>query len=355
MEGVLCARVENGAALFGVLGNVDVVGDRLRFQTEARALAVVRRFALLMQSVARIELYGGHIGVARHANARLGAFRRGVLHIGAAGVAQNVAMIVSVPLFQVDVVRIDRLADGTGRGEIEGRERDAAESADGDHRGIGGRDAVALDLQNVVENAAVALAVEVEIRVIGQVDRRLFIGYGMVENTELAILEDISHADVERPGIVLFAVGRDDGQAELVPHHLVFPDLFVEPDFAAVQVVAAVVAVELILRAVDREFALADAVAEPPDERAEIAAVLFVPRHVVIAEDDVRRRAVLGGHDDALNDAAQIENGRSSLAVDEIEDKHFLPVLRLSEYPACDHAFPSSARWRNILTLLTVL
>ena len=256
-------------------------------------------------------------------------------------------MIIAVPLPEVDVVRVDRLADGARRGKIKGRKCNAAEPADRNHRGIRGRDLIAVDLQYIVENAAVALAVEIEVGVVRQIDRRLFIRHRMIENTELSVFKNICHAYVEFPGVVFFTVGRSQVETKLVPHDLVIPDLFVEADLAAVQVIAAVVAVKLILHAVDRQLALSDAVAESSDERTQIPAVIFISGDVVIPEDHIRRRAVLGGYDDALDDPPEVEYGRLPLAVDEIKCEHLAPVLRCSENPLCDHRPFLLARGRS--------
>ena len=297
-----------------------------------------------MKSVACIELHCGHIGAAGHTDACLLAFDNSVLRINAAFIFQDVAVIESAALFQVDIIRVDVLTDGLGRVKIKGRSRNLLIPADGDHRGIGGRDLVAVDPHDIVEDGAVALAVQVEVGVVGEVDRRLFVRRSGIVNAHFAVLKDIRHAHLEIPGIVLLAVGRENGEPKLVPHHFMRPDLLVEAVFAAVQVIAAVIAIKLIGRSVDRELSLADTVAESADECAQIAAVVLIACHIIVAENDVRGIPVFIGYDDALNDAAVIENGRLICSVRKVKRKHFSPVLRLAEDPCRDHSnFPPAA------------
>ena len=229
------------------------------------------------------------------------------------------------------------MADGLCFVEVEGRALDGAEAAHGDHRGVGGRDLVAVDPKLVVEDGTVVFAAQIEIGVVGEVERRLLVRFGVVSDLEFAILEGVGDGDGKIAGVVFFAVGGEDGELQLVAVHFVRPDLLVEAHFAAVEVVAAVVAVKVVRRAVDGELALADAVAEAADERAQVPAVVFVPRHVVIAEDDVGGLAVLIGHDDALHDAAVVEDGGAARAVLEGEGKDFPAVRRFAEYLCLNH------------------
>src|SRR5699024_7496114 len=97
-ELVLLPGIDDRAAPFCVLGYVDVVGDRLRLQAEARALAVIDALALLVQPVARIELDGWHIRVTGHHNARLVALCDGVPDILPALVFEDVAVVVPAAL-----------------------------------------------------------------------------------------------------------------------------------------------------------------------------------------------------------------------------------------------------------------
>ena len=77
---------------------------------------------------------------------------------------------------------------------------------------------------------------------------------------------------------------------------------------AAVQVVGAVVHVELVLRAVERKAGVGDAVAVTADQRAEVMRLAQVGGHVVEAAHHIGHIAVAVGHVDFGDDAAQVED-----------------------------------------------
>ena len=270
-------RVDDRTAVCRVFFHVDVVGDILRFEAKARTVGVVSGLTVCVQPVTRIELHGRTIGIASHADARLSAFGKRIFHVFPLAVLQHVAMIVAVSLLQFFIVHAEISADFLGRVEIERRPRYRTQSAFGNHRVVGRRNVIGIDPEYVIENGLVPFAVQVEIGVIGQIDRRLFVCARTVNDFPLAVGKRIRYGYVQHPRIVLLSVLGNGAEHERVAVDLRIPYLFIEAFLAAVQMVAAVVAVEPILFAVDREFTLADAVAEPPDKRAEVAPVLFVP------------------------------------------------------------------------------
>ena len=120
---------------------------------------------------------------------------------------------------------------------------------------------------------------------VGQVDDRLFIGESLVFDLQLAADQRIAHLYVQVAGITLFAVGAVQGERQRVAvaafKHII-PQAAVEADFAAVQMVAVVVLVQVVIDAVDDHVAFIDTVRTSADQRAQIAAVLLVAGDVVI-------------------------------------------------------------------------
>ena len=112
-------------------------------------------------------------------------------------------------------------------------------------------------------------------------------------------------------GESILAVGAEGSELECLVIHLVaVPDTVVEGNrAAAMQAVAVIVGDELVLLAVERELAVADAVAIATDECTEVAAVgtiLDIVGYVVMTQAHVGHLAVLVGHHDADDASAEV-------------------------------------------------
>ena len=126
-------------------------------------------------------------------------------------------------------------------------------------------------MQLVVLDRAAALAGEVAVRVVGEVDDRGLVGGGLVVDAPVAVpVERVGDLRPQRAGVAHLAVDARvvqvqadvgaRGEALDVPH------LLVEALGAAVQAVHAVVDGELVRLAVQGELALGDAVAVAADQ-----------------------------------------------------------------------------------------
>ena len=248
-----------------------------------------------MQAVARIQLYGGLVGEHLHHDARALALCFRDLGICADGLIADKACVVAVLFDDVGIVRVaDPLADAVRRREIEGRARNRLEVAVRNESFVRRRDAVGIDLQDGIQHVARAFAVQVEIRMVGHVDRSAAVGHGKIIDLQFPADQRIADLHLQVSGVILVAVGADEIEGKRVavrPFEDVIPDFFIEADFASVQMVAAIVAEQRIFLPVDDQFALFDAVAEAADQCAEIAAVLLVSRHVIVTEHDVHQFA----------------------------------------------------------------
>ena len=157
--------------------------------------------------------------------------------------------VVVVAAAEDDLLRAgvaDPLADRVRRREVErraGHRRDLAGRDRGrvDRRVVGGH-----QLQLVVVGAAGALAGEVEVGVVGQVDDRRRVGRRVVVDPQLVVVgQGVGDLDLERAGVALLAVraGVAEPQADAVAVGDLArpPRRLVEALLAAVQVVGAVV------------------------------------------------------------------------------------------------------------------
>ena len=110
-------------------------------------------------------------------------------------------MVVAFAELDLLIVGIDARADGGGLGEIERRAGDGLQFAGGDQVGVHGGEAVGIDHDFVAQDVAFALAGEVEVGVVGQVDDGRLVGGGGVVDLELVLRgERVDHLRVRVPG-----------------------------------------------------------------------------------------------------------------------------------------------------------
>ena len=146
------------------------------------------------------------------------------------------------------------------------------------------------------------------------------------------VVEGVGAFYAEVAGIIALAVGRYAAEAYAAVHYLGVPQEVVEALEAAVQMVVAVVALQLQRLAVEREAALADAVAVAAYQRAQIAAGMLVGMHVVAAQQHVGELAGVVGHAQLDYRRAVIDYGYiCALGVGYAVEGYFLAALQSAE------------------------
>jgi len=116
-------------------------------------------------------------------------------------------VVVTVAEFDLLVCAIvDAGADGGGLTEIEGCAADGIYLTGGDQRGIDGGVIAGVYLEGMVVDGAAALAVQVEIRVIGEVQNGGFVGAGVILDAQPVPADAIGDGDLEVAGVAFFAV-----------------------------------------------------------------------------------------------------------------------------------------------------
>jgi hypothetical protein len=248
--------------------------------------------------------------------------------IGAAAV-QDPAVVVAAGDGQLLVVGVDALPERAGGAEVERRPGDRGGSAGkrpqfAVDRQVGGGDQGEL----MVEDGLGALAGQVEIGVVGQVDHGRGAGGGAVVDAQPPVREAVAHRGPQRPGEALVAVGADQGELDAAaagyPDRLGRPQSGVESLVAAVQGVGArgVAERNLVGAAVQGEAAVGYPVAEAADGGPEEGGPFpDVALEFRVAQCDVhrsRRAPVRGGEVQGLQDGAVLQDaGGGSGAVGE--------------------------------------
>ena len=118
-------------------------------------------------------------------------------------------MVIAGAEPELFVVGVDALADDARRGEIERCAGHGCELTRGDQTGGDGRIAVSANLEFVVKNCALAGAAEVEVTVVGQIDRRRgsVRRGGVIDPQALVGRERVGDLDREIPGVAFLPAG----------------------------------------------------------------------------------------------------------------------------------------------------
>ena len=213
------------------------------------------------------------------------------------------------------VVGIDARANGGGLRKVERSAIDGLQFTGGNQAGIDRREFRSVQREHVAEDVAFALAGEIEVGVIGEVDDGVFVGGRGVIDFEFAACERVADDSGERAGIACFAGFADVGEFDAAGNFFALPNLIVEAVRAAVQRVGRIVDRQIVGFAVERELAFGDAVAVASDQRAEEGAALLcvavadVAVEIVKAENDVGGVAVAIGRLERDDDAAIGDDG----------------------------------------------
>ena len=157
------------------------------------------------------------------------------------------------------------LSDLFGRREIERSVLHAQKFPVGNEFGIGRSDIRSIEEEFMIQNRAfIPFSAQIEISVIGEVDRRLFIGNRRIFDPQNAVGKSIYDRHFEISRIIFLPVGREQGKFQFIPVDLSVPELFVEAFFAAVEMIAFVVDIEGVRLSVDFEMPFVDTVSERP-------------------------------------------------------------------------------------------
>ena len=210
-------------------------------------------------------------------------------------------MIVAARELELLVLGIDAGADRSRLTEVQRRTLDRGNLASG-NKGLIDRCIVAgVERQDLVEDGAVTLTRKVKVTVMGQIDDRVLVGSGSVDQLQLVFVrESVGGGHLERSGIPLLAilarVGELEGGAVCGDFRSSLPDDLVESLDSAVKGIADVVGSECVLLAIKSEFPLGNAVTIAANEASEVRALLDILSEGIESEDDIRKLPVAVRH-----------------------------------------------------------
>ena len=221
---------------------------------------------------------------------------------------EHPAVVIALADLEVAVGGIDPLADAPEPTEVERRVGDGLELAGRDLARVGRQVPGGGELHHVILDRAAGFALEVEVDVLGHVDRRgLVAGRAVFDAPDVLRGERIGDLRLDPAGEALVAVGRDVGEddADVAALHeaLGVPDVAVPAARAAVEV-AADAAGRVIERgepdatAVELERAVRDAVAVAADDRAPVGIARVPARRRIEADDHVLELAFAIGREE---------------------------------------------------------
>ncbi len=190
--------------------------------------------------------------------------------------------------------RFERLPDGCALAEVERRAGNREDLAGRQELAVNRGVVRAHDPQLVVEHRSRGMSREVEVRVVDHVDDGRGVGDSLHRDPQRVAGELVRaayRARAREPHVAVGALGPE-GDRAAVRTRLDVPEPAVPATAAAVEVVPALVAVERVVPAEQRETAIPDPVAVSPHGGAEVVRPGGVRRHVGKAQDDVRAGTV---------------------------------------------------------------
>ena len=243
-----------------MIGGIGIIlgleGDALALLVHRAALA-----GLVGDIVGGVDLHAGQIRVDLHGNVGLIGCQLG--HLGQlAAVVQAPVVVIAVAEDQGLEVLTDVPAHFLPGAEVHGRALHRGDLAGGDGVGIGGGVEIGIHPDGVLQDGTGVMAVQVEVAVVGVVDDGIRLGDAVVVDADGVVLgQGVGDVHIQRAGVALVAVGAVDGEGDgILAHGLDVPDPEGLEIQTGVEIIGAVVDIELILHAVQHKMAAGDAV-----------------------------------------------------------------------------------------------
>ena len=315
---------------------MDRIGEFLSLQGEGAA--VRHGFAekvdglAVSEEIAAVELQAGLVGIDLQHPAGHGADHPGIQAEAArAGIeVDNPVVVIAVAVSELLVVGFYKLSDGARLAEIQRTAVDDYGVPERYQLVIHSRHAAGRNLHNVIQNVALAAALEVEERVVRKVDGRGGVGSGFELHLEVVLLsQGVAHADGLVAGESAQAVGMQHLKlqaAGALLHDI--PHQPVDADEAAVQRILAVVLIQFIFHPVKGEARSGDTVGHRPHAGAEEA--LPFPAYISVdirpANHHVPQAAVPVRSPQRHHTRAVIGNLGSKAAAPDSINRHILAV-----------------------------
>ena len=217
----------------------------------------------------------------------------------------KVAVVIALAILKGREICFDIPADGFCLNEVHGCSGYVFRLSKRDEGFVRGKVLGGVEFKNVVQNAAGAFSVEVEVDVVGEVHDRGLVGLcGEYELKGIVISPGVMGDGLEGAGIASFSVFGKVHELYGVAVNAAVPNLVLEAFRAAVEVVGAIVDGKSVLCAVQGEMSLGDAVCKAAGNLAGAGTVGKIVEGVLVADYDVVQLAVLVGNYDGYDAGA---------------------------------------------------
>ena len=185
-------------------------------------------------------------------------------------------MVEATDTLELRVVLRGVFADHGLTGEVIWCSEDGCQFAGGDHRSVDRRVAVGIKSQALAEDGSAALAGDIEVGVVGQIDDCGLVRGGVVLDPNNVGVKGVADMGGERAGEALVAILADEGEFDATGDHLCFPVATIEALTTAVECVNPFV-VENSLEDLPAEYevSLCDAVGVATNGSAEISILVI--------------------------------------------------------------------------------
>ena len=259
------------------------------------------------------------------------------------GPAHDEVVVDAPGVDDLGVLGAQRGTERTGLAEVERRAGDGCVTVERDPRRVDRGELVGLHHQHVLVDRPGALAVQVEVGVVGQVDDGGGVSGRLHQHLHGVALDPIGDRRRHRPGESLVTVRAGQRQHDLVggvPHDV--PETYVEPVRPAVQAVAPVVGAHLHLAAIEHEAAAGDAVGVAAHRAADVVAARQTLGDVRVSEHHVAAYAVPTRHLEPVDRGAEGEDldDRPGLRSDP-QEGDVTPVGHLVEHAVVHEGHPA--------------
>jgi hypothetical protein len=217
---------------------VDGIGPKLCFQAKTATLGVDCLAQVSAQKVSAVKLYARHVGVAIQRDARF-------VGVGMCAMAsvQAKVVVVATAVLQLDMVCINVLPNGLWSAEIKWCARHVCLRLRYQSL-VNFQVRVRKNLQNVVQNATILLAVQVEVGVVCWIEQSGAVTLAKVLDTKSFANNAVFYAVVHLVWIALVKVFACCVHCDAVFAYCHVVHLFVEAIKSAMQVVWPIVAIK---------------------------------------------------------------------------------------------------------------
>ena len=296
---------------------------------------------LSRQRLPAIELQGRRVAVDPHRDAAVRRIQqRGVV----VARFQHQAMVVATGQTQLRIGRVGARGQGVGPAEIEGRAGHRQHLPQGDQVGRDRQHAAHRHLQQLARGRHRGVAGEVEIGMVGGVERRRRVARGLELEQQPVAGHAVARQHLEVARIAFLAGRRAVVQLQHVgPLRLHRPQPAPEPEQPAVQVVAPFVGRQRVGLPVEAVARPADAVGISPDQFAEEGRIVETGARIAKAQHHLHRIAGMAAHAQPGEDPAQVEHLRFQAAVRQAPGRDFAAIVQPAERSHRVHA----ASWKS--------